>query len=265
MTIDIAPSPAPVRHPMLAQVVATRKLTPRLIRVTLTGSALDTFGYDGPDHLARVFLAPRADVELCLPASAERWWPAVQAMPDEVRPIVRNYTVRRLDGGRREMDIDFVLHAEAGPGSSWAATAAVGDQIGVLSDGAEYAPPADTDWQLLIGDETALPAIAAIVESLPADGHALVLLEVGDATDELDLAAPSGARITWLHRGATRAGHSDIVLRTLRETVFPVGAAYAFVAGESAMVTSVRRHLVGERGVAKQRVYFCGYWRAAAR
>ncbi|MDG4795650.1 siderophore-interacting protein [Micromonospora sp. WMMD1082] len=263
MTADTATSPARVRRPMPARVLATRKLTPRLVRITLTGAELDTFGYDGPDHLVRVFLPPEPGAELRLPDGADSWWPAVQAMPAEVRPIVRNYTVRRLDEARREMDIDFVLHGDTGPGSSWAASAAVGDQIGVLSDGAEYAPPPDTVWQLLIGDETALPAIAATVEALPSRIPAVVLLEVGDATDEMPIALPDGARLTWLHRGAEAAGRSDIALRTLRGSELPVGTPYAFVAGESSMVTSVRRHLVQDRGMAKERVYFCGYWRAA--
>lgn len=263
MTVDTAPPARRVRRPMLAHVIATRKLTPRLVRITLSGSELDTFGYDGPDHLARVFLPPRPGATLRLPDSADNWWPAVTAMPESVRPIVRNYTVRRLDEARREMDIDFVLHADAGPGSAWAATAALGDQIGVLSDGADYAPPVDTEWQLLIGDETALPAIAAIVESLPAHSTAVVLLEVGDGTDGLALAATAGTTVTWLHRDAEPAGRSDVVLTTLRGAQLPTGTPYAFVAGESTMVTSVRRHLVNDRGFAKDRVYFCGYWRAA--
>ncbi|MEU6078393.1 siderophore-interacting protein [Micromonospora sp. NPDC047074] len=252
-----------IRRPMLAEVVANRPLTPHLRRITLTGAEIDRFGYDGPDHLVRIFLAPAPGAELHLPDSAQ-WWPALKAMPEELRPVVRNYTVRRLDVARREMDIDFVLHGDGGPASAWALTAAPGDRIGVFSDGASYAPPADTDWQLLVGDETALPAITAVLEALPAHTRAIALIEVGSAEDEIEVRTPAGATLTWLHRGDTPAGGSDVVIRALRELALPAGTPYAFVAGESAMVTTVRRHLCTERGIAKERVYFGGYWKLTA-
>ncbi|MFY1594057.1 siderophore-interacting protein [Micromonospora sp. WMMD737] len=252
-----------IRRPMLAEVVANRPLTPHLRRITLTGAEIDRFGYDGPDHLARIFLAPTPDADLHLPDSAQ-WWPALQAMPAERRPLVRNYTVRRLDAGRRELDIDFVLHGDGGPASAWALRAAPGDRIGVLSDGAAYAPPADTDWQLFVGDETAMPAITAAVEALPPQARAIALIEVGSADHEIAVRTPPGVTLTWLHRGGAPAGGSDVVIRTLRDLALPAGTPYAFVAGESAMVTTVRRHLCAERGIAKERVYFGGYWKVTA-
>ncbi|GAB3938768.1 siderophore-interacting protein [Micromonospora vulcania] len=261
MTVDTTPvETGLIRRPMLAEVVANRPLTPHLRRITLTGAELDRFAYEGPDQLARVFLAPTPGADLHLPDS-EQWWTAVQAMPAEVRPVVRNYTVRRLDADRRELDIDFVLHGDGGPASAWARTAARGDQVGVLSDGAEYAPPADTDWQLLIGDETGMPAVTAAIEALPPQARAIALIEVGSAEHEIEVRTPAGVTLTWLHRGGTPAGSSDVVIRTLRELALPAGTPYAFVAGESSMVTTVRRHLCTDRGIAKARVYFCGYWK----
>lgn len=250
-----------IRRPMVAEVVSNRPLTPHLRRITLTGPEFDRFGYAGPDQMVRIFLAPAPGAELHLPDSAQ-WWPALQAMPEQLRPVVRNYTVRRLDTVRRQMEIDFVLHGDAGPASAWALRAAPGDRIGVLSDGAWYAPPADTDWQLLVGDETALPAIAAIVEALPAQTPAIALVEVGSAAHQIEVRTPAGVSLTWLYRGDTPPGSGDLVLRTLRGLELPTGTPYAFVAGESSMVTSVRRHLCGERGTAKERVYFGGYWKA---
>ncbi len=187
MTVSTLPATTRrTQPPMLAEVVATRMLTPHLRRITLSGPDLDCFGYDGPDHMVRIFLAPSPGAELHLPDSAQ-WWPAMQAMPEQSRPVVRNYTVRRLDLARREIDIDFVLHGDGGPASAWARTAAPGDRIGVFSDRASYAPPADTDWQLFVGDETALPAITSALESLPTGTRAIALIEVGTAADEIDV------------------------------------------------------------------------------
>ena len=260
MTVGAVLEAGILKRPMLAEVVANRPLTPHLRRITLTGAELDRFAYQGPDQLVRIFLAPSPGAELHLPDSAQ-WWPALQAMPAESRPIVRNYTVRRLDADLRTLDIDFVLHGDGGPASAWARTAAPGELIGVLSDGSAYAPPADTDWQLLIGDETAMPAITAAVEAMPPGTRALALLEVGSAEDEIEVATPPGVTLTWLHRGGTPAGESDVVIRTLRELPMPSGTPYVFVAGEAAMVTTVRRHLCTERGIEKERVYFGGYWK----
>ncbi|MET8118357.1 siderophore-interacting protein [Micromonospora sp. NPDC005189] len=264
LTVDAIPVEATlIRRPMLVEVVASRLLTPHLRRITVTGAELDRFAYEGPDQLARIFLAPAPGVELHLPDS-EQWWPGIQAMPADLQPVVRNYTVRRLDADRREMDIDFVLHGDGGPASAWARRAAPGDRIGVLSDGADYAPPADTEWQLLVGDETALPAITAAIEALPPEARAIALIEVGSAEDEIEVRTPVGVTLTWLHRGGTPAGGSDVVIRTLRELTLPAGTPYAFVAGESSMVTTVRRHLCTERGIAKERIYFAGYWKVSA-
>jgi NADPH-dependent ferric siderophore reductase len=140
--------------------------------------------------------------------------------------------------------------------SAWACSAAPGDRVGVLSDGADYATPLDTDWQLIIGDEAATPAVASIVESLSPLTTATVLLEVADSSDELQIQLPADVTLSWLHR---ESGES--ALASLRDLAFPDGVPYVWVAGESTLATSVRRYLVNERGIAKDRIYFCGYWR----
>jgi NADPH-dependent ferric siderophore reductase len=225
---------APPQRPMFVTVTAVRRLSGHMARITLAGPQVAAFDYAGPDHLARVFFPVGTDFRL--PVTAD-WWPELQAMPADRRPVMRNYTVRRIDHARGEMDIDFVLHGDSGPASAWACAAKPGDRIGVLSDRAEYAP-GDADWQLLIGDETAVPAISSIVQTLRTP--AVVLLEVDATFGELDLA----------------------VLERLRSTTFPDGRPYAWVSGESKLATSVRRYLVNERSFAKKDIYFCGYWRS---
>nr|WP_202875556.1 siderophore-interacting protein [Kribbella speibonae] len=192
----------PKQIPMMVTVAGVRRLTPRMARVTVAGDELRGFRYDGPDQLARLFL-PNASGELTLPVT-DSWWPEMCAMPEAVRPVLRNYTVRRLDPEAAELDLDFVLHGSgehAGPGSSWAENAQVGDKIGVLSDGADYQPPPDTTWQLLIADESALPAVAAILDQAPTGQHIIALLEVTDETDELPLSTSPDITVRWIHRG----------------------------------------------------------------
>ncbi|HWU11306.1 MAG TPA: siderophore-interacting protein [Streptomyces sp.] len=248
MSQSLAADQVSPQRPILVTVTGVRRLTPRMVRITLAGDDVGDFHYAGPDHLVRLFL-PAGD-DLQLPASSD-WWTELQAMPADRRPVVRNYTVRHIDHARCRLDIDFALHGDRGPASAWAGTAEPGDRIGILSDGARYAA-GEADWQLLIGDETAMPAIASMLET--ARTPAYTLLEVEDEQDVLDLAD----EVTWLYRSGSRGSR---VVEALRALPFPSGTPYVWVAGEAALASSVRRYLVNERGVEKQQIYFCGYWR----
>ncbi|MDF0374209.1 MULTISPECIES: siderophore-interacting protein [Streptomyces] len=251
MSESLAVRPVPPQRPMYVTVTEVRRLAPRMVRITLTGDDVGDFDYVGPDHLVRLFL-PVGD-DLPLPTGSD-WWAELQAMPADRRPVVRNYTVRRIDHARRRIDIDFALHGDSGPASAWAGNAAPGDRIGVLSDGARYRA-GDADWQLLVGDETAMPAIASMLEGVRTPVHAF--LEVQDDQDVLNLAG----EVNWLYRSNAHGARGSRTVEALRGLAFPPGTPYVWVAGESALATSVRRYLVNERGIGKERIYFCGYWR----
>lgn len=244
---------------MVAHVARTAQITPHMLRITLTGPELDRFSWLGGDQVVRVFFPQPGQVEPVLPQDTD-WWTAYQAVPEDVRPALRNYTVRRFDAATRELDIDFVLHGDEGPASAWALRARPGDIVGVCHDVPSAPAPADTDWQLLVADETALPALSVLVEQLPAGVRALAFVEIGGPEDELELITAADVDVVWLHRGDRAAGRSDVVLRALTAAQVPAGQPYAWIAGESGMVKDVRRHLVRERGVDRKRVRFCGYW-----
>lgn len=248
----------PASVPQLAMtgtVVANQRLTTHLTRVTLHSHDLCRFDYVGPDQLVRLLLPPAPGTPVRLPQT-HRWWPEICEMPEQQRPIVRNYTVRRIDRSANELDIDFVLHGDSGPASAWAGRARPGDQIGMLSDGAGYNPPADTTWQLLVADDTATPALAAILEQL--DMPAVAIAEITDATEPPPLPKPATVDLSVLHRGT--ADHGAPTLDELRRRSLDPAGCYVWAAGESGLATSVRRHLVNQRGFAKGQIYFSGYW-----
>jgi NADPH-dependent ferric siderophore reductase len=228
-------------------VSAVRPLTSHLVRITFTGPSLAEFTDDGPDQRCKVFI-PRPDGSRpSVPRGAD-WYPRWQAMSDDERPTIRTYTVRAARPLACELDIDFVLHGDAGPASAWAGRAAVGDPLVIFGAYAEFDPPASADWCLLAGDETALPAIAAILERTPLP--VLAFVEIGDPAEQLDLA------VRWLCRSA-----GESLLPAVRAVEFPVGTPYAWVAGESAAVRDIRRHLVRERSIPAELVEFMGYWK----
>ncbi|MFJ5030996.1 siderophore-interacting protein [Streptomyces sp. NPDC088560] len=261
MTTAVA---APYRFFSL-QVVRTRRLGPSLVRITFTGEELSAFRSLGRDQSLSLFLPHPHQTEPAVPLDlGDGWWQAWRELPDDVRAVMRSYTLRSLRRNPDEIDIDFALHTPAGPASRWAARAAAGDRALVLGPvladnrAIRFRPPADTDLVVLWGDETAVPAATAILESLPAGTRARAWLEVPDARDIQDVRTEADAEITWL----VRHDGSPTAVDAVRAAALPCDErTYVWIAGESGQVKALRRHFVGERGVDRRRVTFVGYWR----
>jgi NADPH-dependent ferric siderophore reductase len=241
--------------PRLLQVRRSARITPRMVRVTLGGDELAGFGGDGPDRRIRMFFPVAGQDRPAVPraTSGGPLWPA-----GEPRPAIRTYTVRRFDAAAGELDVDFVLHEGHGPAAAWARDARPGAWVGVSEPGGRYEPDPAADFHVVIGDETALPAVATVLEALPSGVPALAFLEVADAGEEQDL--PGAATLHWVHRGAAEPGAP--LAAAVRAAQFPAGTGQAWLSGESACVRDLRKHLLGERALDRRRVYATGYWRA---
>lgn len=260
MTTEV---PGPQQTYRTAYVAAVRRLTPRLTRVTFTGTDLGGFTSVTPDQYVKLFFplpgARSPQLPPPLSGDSKSWYRTYLAMPDEIRSPMRTYTVRAHRPEMSEIDIDFLLHPGAGPGASWAAAAVAGDEVALLGPYGLYSVPDNTEWQLLAGDESALPAIAAIMESLPASTSAQVFIEVHDSADELPLHTAGDVDVHWTHRRGALPG--EAVLAAVHAAELPSGQPYAWLSGEAGLVRSLRRHLVRERDVDKRVITFTGYWR----
>ncbi|MEU9627110.1 siderophore-interacting protein [Streptomyces luteogriseus] len=272
MTTAVA---APFRFFSL-QVVRTRRLGPSLVRVTFGGPDLHAFHSDGRDQSLSLFLPHPGQPEPVVPLElGDSWWQGWRELPDDVRAVMRSYTLRALRRDPDEIDIDFALHGvepgatvQAGPASRWAAGAAAGDRVLLLGPAVadnraiRFRPPEDTDLVVVWGDETAVPAASAIVEALPAGTRARVWLEVPHAGDIQDLVTAADAEITWLVREERSAEGAPMALDALRAARLPAAERpYVWIAGESGCVKELRRHFVRDRGIDRRRVTFVGYWR----
>lgn len=226
-----------------------------MIRVTLGGDELAGFGGDGPDRRIKMFFPVPGQTQPAIPraASGGPVWPA-----GEARPAIRTYTVRRFDADAGELDIDFVLHEGHGPAAAWARDAEPGCWVGVSEPGGRYEPDPTADFHLVIGDETALPAVATVLEALPAGVPALVFLEIADAGEEQAL--PGSAQPHWVYRGHRLAG--EPLAEAVRAAQLPAGRGQAWLSGESGCVRDLRKHLLDERRLDRRAVYATGYWRA---
>jgi NADPH-dependent ferric siderophore reductase len=177
------------------------------------------------------------------------------------RPAARDYTPRRYDAAANALTIDFVLHGD-GPATVWVAQARAGDFLGVGGPRGSLIVPDDFDWYLLAGDETALPAIGRRLEELPAGARASVVVEVADADEEQHFDTQARVEKHWLHRDDALGG--SLLKKAIAGLSLPSGDGYAWVATEAATAKALRRHLVDERGLRRDRVKAAAYWKRGA-
>ena len=295
--MTLAAPPVPAYRPFAAAVTRVQRLSPSFLRVTFTGPSFDELAPNGWDQRIKVLLPTARGLGDC--PSGDDWYAEWRALPEDRRNPMRTYTVRAARPELREIDVDFVLHGATGPASAWAEQATAGHEVVLIgpnarfhgpTGGFEWNPPAEAECLIVAGDETAVPAVCAIVESLPQDRPARVFMEVPEAGDMLPLTVPAGVEVTWLPRGrvdvplggpltcavvaavreladerppvpAPDPEEDDAVLPWDVPEQSPGSPLYAWLAGEAGVVTGLRRRLVG-LGVDRRSVAFMGYWRA---
>lgn len=254
-----------------AEISAVQRLSPSLVRITVGGSELTTMTSGGLDQRIKLLFPRAGQTRPHLPTD-DPTFAGIRRVPAEIRPAARTYTVRTQHPGRAEFDIDMVLHGDVGPGSSFAGGARLGRPLGIIGPNAEY-PHGErfggVEFRLdktgtrviLVGDETTLPAVGSILESLPAGVRVDAVLEVPQAADAQVFYSAADVHVTWMCRNERGSSRRESVLDWLRELTVDAGDCYAWVGGEAGMVKAARRCLINERGVPRDAVTFMGYWR----
>jgi NADPH-dependent ferric siderophore reductase len=242
---------------MHARVIATRRLTPSLVRVELGGGDLASFSMpDATDAYVNVALPPAG-------APYDEVFDPRQVKadhPEHTWPARRRYTVRSWDPAAQRLTLDFVMHGDSGVAGPWAASVQPGGVLVFEGPGGGYRPDPAADWHLMVGDESALPAIAASLEALPPGAPAVVRLVCDGPDHELDLAGPGSVDLRWLHRA--HAPHpADLLPDAVRALGFPAGRVHAFVHGEADEIRAIRKHLLAERGLERADMSCSPYWR----
>ncbi len=293
------------------EVTAVERLSPSFVRVELGGDCLADFGVDGPllDQRFKLVFPGSSGTLPDFTGADESWFDTWLDRPEDERGHMRTYTIREVRGSGAETRIvvDIVLHVEpgsTGPGAAWADNVKVGEQLvtmapkaGAPFGGIEFdSSSAGHDPRLLIvGDETAVPAISGILRDLPAGSRGAAFLEVPVAGDVLDVESPEGVQVVWVPRDGAPLGEKlhaavlahlgaeDALVETDPDDVdvdlwetptysssgeelpqpapSPDADLYAWIAGEAGVVTGLRRHLVRDRGMDRRQVAFMGYWR----
>lgn len=237
-------------------VVRAEPLGGRFVRITF-GGGLDRFRDVGPDQFVYVLVPPPGSDVLAV--GTDFRWTDYDELPASDRPVGAYYTVRRHRPDAAEVECDVFLHEPAGPASAWASGAMVGAPAALWGPRTAWDPPPGTDRWLLVADETGLPAIEAVLESLPAGADATALAEIADTDD----VAHVRADITWCHRRGALAGTSDVLVEAVRSLDLEPGGLYAWGGAESRAMRDIRQHLRRDVGLERDQVSMTPYWRHA--
>ena len=278
------------------QLARKSAISPSLLKLVFSGPEISQMKCDAPDQRIKLLL-PASDGSIPTLKNDGDWYSGLLSIDKVSRPLLRTYTLRHLDLVRQELTVEFVRHGTDGPASAFAIAAEPGAALQIVapngdclqdSGGYEWAPPVGLQQGLIIADETALPAVRGILESLsrlPAPPRIQAFLEVPEEGDCVDLSPFSFATVYWLPRSLTGASYGEDLLRAVKAHVrLPAGsgsnppseeaadellwekatsvsqAFYGWIAGESTAVKRLRRYLTGERGVDPHCMNFMAYW-----
>ncbi|WP_163543599.1 siderophore-interacting protein [Occultella kanbiaonis] len=259
MTVSERPQRAQrVQRPQIVlQVLERIQLTPHMVRIVAGGPGIADVADNGSTdaYTKMVFAHPETDLTPPYDFAALR-----EELPTSLLPSMRTYTIRRFDLANGHIWIDFVVHGAEGLAGPWADAARPGDAVVLGGIGGGYAPDPDADWHLLAGDDSALPAIAAALEAMPSDARGVALLEMDGVADRLELTAPDGIRIEWLHRDGREAGTTTLLADAVRALEWREGRVQVFAHGERGAMKSLRPYLTDERALDRSQLSLSAYW-----
>jgi NADPH-dependent ferric siderophore reductase len=241
-------------HTGLAKVVRIADVTPAMRRFSLQAGDFADFGVEQPGEIVTLGW-PGPDQELVLPRSRWRFPPGT---PEDQH--WRNFTVRAFDPVRSEIDVDFFLHGDAGRAAGWALRAEVGDEVGYAGPRTHWTDRNGAEWSMLVADETGLPALMAILETLPAGHRVTALAEVADDGERQEVHTAADLELVWLTRGGRPPGTSPVLAEALAALEFPEGPGRVWGGGEAMAMRAVRDEL-GGRGVSRRSMQAMGYWK----
>jgi NADPH-dependent ferric siderophore reductase len=237
------------------EVIRVEWLTPGMVRIIAGGDGFDAFpDTEFTDKYVKISFA-KAELGLTPPYDVAAL--REQLAPEDL-PVTRTYTVRWVDEAASELAIDFVVHGDEGLAGPWAASAQPGDALVLSGPGGGYAPDQDADWHLFAGDESAVPAIASALESLPSTARGHAYLSIRDGADRQELLAPADVRLHWLV-DPDASSRPELLADAIAAGEWADGLVQVFAHGERESMKALRR-LLAAHEVPRERLSLSGYW-----
>jgi len=254
-TTSLAGRTRPGRPQAVLTVLDRRWLSPHMVRITAGGPGFDALRVNEfTDKYAKlIFADPGLGLTPPYDLAILR-----ESLPPDKRPVTRTYTLRRADVERQQVAVDFVVHGDEGIAAPWAAHAEPGDTLTLSGAGGAYVPDPGSDWHLLAGDESALPAICSALDALPRGARGIAYLETCDPGEYLDATLPDGMELIWLHRPQP-GSQPRMLADALQDGPWLPGRADVFAHGERESIKAVRAALKGRLRDGDQ-LSLSGYW-----
>lgn len=245
------------RPQIVLEVLERIRLSPHMVRIVAGGPGISAVEDNGKTDAYSKILFAHPGTDLAPPYDMA----ALRAeLPTELMPSTRTYSVRRFDLANGRIWIDFVTHGDEGVAGPWADRTEPGDPVVLQGLGGGYAPDPNADWHLLAGDDSALPAISASLEAMAPDAQGTAVIEVGDERDHLDVEAPAGVDVVWLHRGEHKPGTTGLLVEAVRGIPWRDGRVQVFVHGERGAMKALRPYFTDERGLERSQLSLSAYW-----
>lgn len=252
-----------VQHPIKVRMLSVKRITelsPSMRRITLTGDDLAGFLTSSFDDHVKLMLPDVLGAKPNMPVVEPAGLVFAEATP---KPVMRDYTPRRYDPATNELDIDFVLHHE-GPATDWATHAEPDHFVAIAGPRGSFVIPTAFDWHLLIGDETAIPAISRRLEELPSVARAIVVIKTATDQAKIELLHHCHLEAHWVSESYPYASGVGVLEEAVRGISLPEGEGYVWAAGEYSDIKAVRQYLADELGIDKNRIRAASYWRKSA-
>ncbi|GAA5008708.1 siderophore-interacting protein [Acinetobacter puyangensis] len=249
-----------VRHELKFRTITVSEvqlLSPTLKRIVFTGESLKDFVSASFDDHIKMFFYADPEHAVVIPTFSER---GLEFPNPEDKPVARDYTPRYFDADQGTLTIDFVLH-DTGYATRWAKQAKVGQQLGIGGPRGSMVQPLAFDHYVLIGDDTAIPAIARRLQELPTTSHAHVWIEVESEQDQITLLSAAQTQIHWLYRNGQDAGQADGFVAALAQYQFPAQDFHTWIAAETHVARQLRKEMLEQHGAQKQWTKASGYWK----
>lgn len=243
--------PRPPRPTTALEVLGREWLTPHMVRLFVGGDGFDEFASNGfaDKYIKIVFAADGTPFTERVNVAEMR-----EALPSEQWPKTRTYTIRSVDEDARRIAVDFVVHGDEGIAAPWAAEVAIGSLMQFMGPGGAWSP-AESGFHLFVGDESALPAIAAGLERLPSDAVGTAIIEVHE--HPIEVAHPEGVQLHWLVRG-NNPYDPGVLASRVRELSLPADVS-VFAHGEREAMKQLRP-IFKELEIPRERLSLSGYW-----
>tara|TARA_B100000029_G_scaffold173600_1_gene170218 strand:+ start:967 stop:1761 length:795 start_codon:yes stop_codon:yes gene_type:complete len=241
---------------MYAEVKTVTRLSPNMMRIVFDGGDLESFeNTPYTDQYINAYFVPE-NAPYTVPFDLEE----ARSLGDAFRPRPRRFTVRKWDQSSKQLTVDFVVHGDQGYAGTWAQKATAGDRLQFKGPNGSYSPNNEVDWHLLAGDESALSAICASLESISDSQPCKIFVVIDGPENEIPVVLPPLHDMVWVHRSQS-ADPENALLAAIQKHNFRDGSYDVFIHGEAGEVREIRKYLILEHGIDIESASISPYWK----